>query len=91
LLAKATGRPVKVLWSREEEFARDAVRPLSFSRFRAALDRAGQPTALGNWLGDRIFASYDDIVDRCCDAWNRLIDQPWKIMSLGLRPWAYRL
>ncbi len=27
LLAAATGRPVKVLWSREEEFARDAVRP----------------------------------------------------------------
>lgn len=46
LLAKATRRPVKVLWSREEEFARDAVRPLSFSRFRAALDPAGQPTAL---------------------------------------------
>ncbi|MCJ2051033.1 xanthine dehydrogenase family protein molybdopterin-binding subunit [Methylobacterium sp. J-070] len=46
LLAKATGRPVKVLWSREEEFARDAVRPLSFSRFRAALDPAGQPTTI---------------------------------------------
>ncbi|CAO4142111.1 Isoquinoline 1-oxidoreductase subunit beta [Methylorubrum aminovorans] len=46
LLAKATRRPVKVLWSREEEFARDAVRPLSFSRFRAALDPEGQPTAL---------------------------------------------
>ncbi|SDA34771.1 isoquinoline 1-oxidoreductase, beta subunit [Methylobacterium sp. UNC378MF] len=46
LLAKATGRPVKVLWSREEEFSRDALRPLSFSRFRAALDEAGQPTAI---------------------------------------------
>lgn len=46
LLAKATGRPVKVLWSREEEFSRDAVRPLSFSRFRAALDGAGQVTAI---------------------------------------------
>ena len=44
-----------------------------------------------NWLGDRIFSSYNDIVDRCCDAWNRLIDQPWKILSLGLRKWAYRL
>ncbi|SFN03319.1 DDE superfamily endonuclease [Methylobacterium pseudosasicola] len=44
-----------------------------------------------NWLGDRIFASYDDIVDHCCDAWNRLVAQPWKIMSLGLRTWAYRL
>ncbi|WP_425350099.1 molybdopterin cofactor-binding domain-containing protein [Methylobacterium tarhaniae] len=46
LLAKATGRPVKVLWSREEEFARDGLRPLSFSRFRAALDAAGHPTAI---------------------------------------------
>lgn len=46
LLARATGRPVKVLWSREEEFSRDAVRPLSFSRFHAALDASGQPTAI---------------------------------------------
>jgi hypothetical protein len=44
-----------------------------------------------NWLGDRIFASYDDIVERCCDAWNRLVEQPWKIMSIGLRQWACRL
>lgn len=46
LLAKATGRPVKVLWSREEEFKMDALRPLSFSQFRAALDAQGKPTAL---------------------------------------------
>lgn len=44
-----------------------------------------------NWLGDRIFTSYHDIVDRCCDAWNRFTDQPWKIMSIGLRKWAHRL
>lgn len=44
-----------------------------------------------NWLGDRIFVSYEDIVDRCCDAWNRLVAQPWKIMSLDLPSWAYRL
>jgi transposase len=43
-----------------------------------------------NWPSDRIFVSYDDIVDRCCDAWNRLVTQPWKIMSFGLRSWAYR-
>jgi isoquinoline 1-oxidoreductase beta subunit len=45
-LAKATGRPVKVLWSREEEFLNDALRPLSHTRFRAALDGEGRPTAL---------------------------------------------
>ena len=34
--------------------------------------------------------SYDDIIDHCCFAWNRLTDQPWRIMSIGLRSWAYR-
>ncbi len=43
-----------------------------------------------NWLSNRVFHSYDDIVDHCCDAWNKLIDQPWRIMSIGLRDWAYR-
>ena len=28
-----------------------------------------------NWLSNRIFKSFDDIVDHCCDAWNKLIDQ----------------
>ncbi|OHV15774.1 isoquinoline 1-oxidoreductase [Methylorubrum extorquens] len=46
LLAKATGRPVRVLWSREEEFGMDAVRPLSFARFKAALGPDGMPVAL---------------------------------------------
>ena len=43
-----------------------------------------------NWLSNRIFASYDDVVDHCCHAWNKLIDQPWRIMSIGLRDWAHR-
>lgn len=38
-----------------------------------------------NWLSNRVFASYDAIVDHCCDAWNCLFDQPWRVMSLGLR------
>lgn len=42
-----------------------------------------------NWLSNRIFKSYDDIVDHCCFAWNTLVDQPWRIMSLGLRQWAH--
>jgi hypothetical protein len=43
-----------------------------------------------NFLSNRIFASYEDIVDHCCSAWNRLTDQPWRIMSIGLRDWAHR-
>ena len=43
-----------------------------------------------NWLSNRVFSSYDDIVDHCCFAWNTLVDQPWRIMSIGLRQWAHR-
>jgi transposase len=43
-----------------------------------------------NWLSNRVFKSYDDILDHCCFAWNKLIDMPWKIMSIGTRDWVYR-
>jgi len=43
-----------------------------------------------NRLSNRVFKSYDDILDHCCFAWNKLIDMPWKIMSIGTREWAYR-
>src|SRR6516165_1192681 len=42
-----------------------------------------------NWLSNRIFKLYDDLVDHCCEAWNKLVDQPWRIMSIGLRQWAH--
>ena len=40
-------------------------------------------------LLNRVFKSYDDILDHCCDALNKLVDQPWRIMSIGLRDWAH--
>jgi hypothetical protein len=42
-----------------------------------------------NWLSNRVFTGYDDIVAHCCEAWTMLTDQPWRIMSLGLRQWAH--
>jgi hypothetical protein len=42
-----------------------------------------------NWLSNRVFESYDQIVSLCCWAWNQISDQPWKIMSIGLRTWAH--
>ncbi len=42
-----------------------------------------------NWLSNRVFTSGEDIVDHCCDAWNKLVAQPWRIMSIGLRDWAH--
>ncbi|WP_194791869.1 xanthine dehydrogenase family protein molybdopterin-binding subunit [Pseudomonas sp. UFMG81] len=45
-LAKAVGRPVKLIWSREEEFLRDAMRPMAVVKFRAGLDAEGLPVAI---------------------------------------------
>lgn len=42
-----------------------------------------------NWLSNRVFKSYEDIVAHCCDAWRKLESQPWRIMSIGRRDWAY--
>ena len=44
----------------------------------------------GNWLSNRVFSSYQDILNHCCYAWNTLVDQPWRIFSIGLRDWAHR-
>ncbi|MBI0536718.1 xanthine dehydrogenase family protein molybdopterin-binding subunit [Roseomonas sp. KE2513] len=45
-LAKAVNRPVKVIWKREEEFLRDAFRPMGFVRFKGAVGADGMPVAL---------------------------------------------
>ncbi len=42
----------------------------------------------GNALSNRVFDTYDDIVDACCSAWNRLTAQPERITSIGTRKWA---
>ncbi len=42
-----------------------------------------------NWLSNRVFKSYDDILDHCRYAWNSLIGQPWKIMSIRTPQWPH--
>jgi transposase len=42
----------------------------------------------GRWLSNHIFEDYDAILDALCDAWNRLIDEPALIQSIGSRQWA---
>ena len=43
-----------------------------------------------NWLSNRVFQSYDAILDHCCEAWNKFTAQPWRIMSIGMQDWAHR-
>jgi putative transposase len=44
-----------------------------------------------NWLSNRIFKDYEDIIAHCCAVWNKLVAQPWKIMSIGMRDWPHRI
>jgi len=39
------------------------------------------------FLSLRLFADLDDIIDGCCDAWNRLVAEPGRIASLTDYPY----
>jgi len=41
-----------------------------------------------NHLSNRVFATYDAIVDACCDAWMTLMRAPDRIRSIATRIWA---
>jgi hypothetical protein len=41
-----------------------------------------------NHLANRVFESYDAIVDVCCAAWNSFIAMPQRLASITLREWA---
>ena len=45
-VARQVGKPVKLIWSREQDIRRDRFRPQAAVRFRAALDAQGKPQAL---------------------------------------------
>ena len=42
----------------------------------------------GSRLANRVFDSYDAIIDVCCDAWNALIAIPERVASITSRDWA---
>lgn len=53
LVAQHAGRPVQLIWSREEDVRQDFYRPAVQSRFRAALDNDGNPVAWENTYVDK--------------------------------------
>lgn len=53
LIAKTVGKPTQLIWSREEDVRQDFYRPAVQSRFRAALDDAGNLTAWENTYVDK--------------------------------------
>lgn len=40
-----------------------------------------------NWLSNRVFENYEEIVEAGCRAWNNLIKTPQVIRSIGMREW----
>jgi isoquinoline 1-oxidoreductase beta subunit len=44
-LAKATNRPVKLIWAREQDIQHDFYRPISSAKFTAGFDAQGNPVA----------------------------------------------
>jgi transposase len=41
-----------------------------------------------NFLAHRLFDTYDDIVNACCSAWNKLCAIPGKLRDIATREWA---
>ena len=41
-----------------------------------------------NKLANRLYETYEDIVEACCDAWNSLMATPDRIASIAARSWA---
>jgi len=52
-IASKVGQPIKLIYSREEDVRQDLYRPAVISRFKAALDAAGQPVAWQNHFVDK--------------------------------------
>jgi isoquinoline 1-oxidoreductase subunit beta len=46
LAAKAVGKPVKLIYSREDDMAMDFTRPLTYQKVKVGLDAAGKPVAM---------------------------------------------
>jgi len=42
-----------------------------------------------NWLSNRVFETYFEIIEAACDAWQKLIAKPETITSIGMRQWAH--
>jgi isoquinoline 1-oxidoreductase beta subunit len=45
LLSRSTGKPVKLVWTREEDIQKDFYRPMNASRIKGAIDKSGRVTA----------------------------------------------
>ena len=84
-LSAATGIPVKLIWSREEDIRQDNYRPAVMSRFRAALDAEGQVLAWQNQYVDKHEPAEAPLVPYAID--NQLIRYTDSPTHVPFGPW----
>jgi isoquinoline 1-oxidoreductase subunit beta len=68
LISKSIGRPVKMLWTREDDMTHDFYRPLALNRLRGGLDASGNLVAMAHQVTSqsvtqRAFGLPKDIAD----------------------------
>jgi len=63
-IAKATGVPVKLTWSREDDMQHDIYRPASLTHFTAGLDADGWPVSWNARVASPSFSGLQNGVDR---------------------------
>ena len=86
LLSKKLNRPVKVIWSREDDFANDRFRPASQCKIKAGLDKNGSVVAWSHTVAassvmSRVMPeSIEGGIDR--DAVSGIVDMPYSIPNL---------
>ncbi len=81
-LAKLVGKPVQVLWSREEDIQHDFYRPAARVRARGGLDAAGRPPAL------RFAIASQSILSRAHPTARRIGPDLWQLEGLLKIPYA---
>lgn len=85
-LSKTLNRPVKVMWSREDDFANDRFRPASHCNIKAGLDKAGRVIAWWHAVAapsvmSRLMPDYvKDGIDP--DAVSGITDMPYSFPNL---------
>mgnify|MGYP003350388577 CR=1 FL=1 len=89
-VAKANkGKPVKLVWSREEDFTHDISRPASLTKFDASLDLSGNVTAMKARVvcGSSQKSSTDGIVNALYNFPAKLVEYVQDTVEVPLGSW----
>ncbi len=89
-LAKATGKPVQVRWSRAEEFFLDTFRPAAVVKIRSGLDAAGKICLWDNQIwaaGSRGAAQFYDVPNSLIRTYGRWGGDAPKLHLFATGPW----